>query len=375
MGTDDAGKKYTQEQLCFIALAALPKVGPAMLRKLIKRFGSATDIWTGDIGHSDLKKSAVDLLLHWRKHFDFDELLAKLSRFHAVAVTWHDPDYPLLLKEIKNPPPVLYCCGRLPSTARSVAIVGARKGSVYGRNAARLLAWDTVQFGAAVVSGGARGIDTQAHLGALEGKGKTIVVTGSGLDISYPPENETLFAEIAAQGGAVCSEFPFGTAPLPGNFPARNRIIAGMALCTAVVEADVRSGSLITADLALDEGRDVFAVPGTIFSNLSKGTNNLLRNGALPLLSAEDIAREYGWLNEEACTVPEEIQLQLSAEERLLWELLKDDEMLSAEELTGMSGLSADRLSTVLAVLELKGLLYASGGMYSRLARSYMNKS
>ena len=221
------------------------------------------------------------------------------------------------------------------------------------------------------LSGGARGIDTKAHEGALRGGGRTIVVTGCGQDRIYPHENWKLFERIIDGGGAVCSEFPFGIEPLAQNFPRRNRVIAGLSRCTVVVEADIRSGALITADFALEEGRDVFAVPGSIFSRTSRGTNGLLRNGAQAYTAASDVAGEYGWIEaiaQESGSAAAAVSL--SDEETRLWEILRTDEAVSAEELAMRTNMAADAVARLLLSLQLKDIVDMKGGMYMRSAKS-----
>jgi DNA processing protein len=217
-------------------------------------------------------------------------------RLGVTVVGWDDPVYPVLLRRAYDPPPVLYVRGTLPPAedARpAIAIVGARAASPQGRALARALGRDLAAAGAIVVSGLARGIDTAAHEGALRGGGWTIAVLGSALDRLYPPENASLAAAIAGSG-AVVSEFPFGTEPCAGNFPRRNRVLAAWSQAVVVVEAATRSGALITARYALDEGRDVMAVPGHPSHRGSEGTNQLLKDGAALVRNAEDVAAEVG---------------------------------------------------------------------------------
>ena len=208
--------------------------------------------------------------------------------------------------------------------------------------------------------GGARGIDTKAHLGALAGKGITCAVVANGLDTAYPPENKALFADIIEKGGSVVSEYAFGVRPLAMNFPARNRIIAGLCRCVVVTEAALRSGSLITADFALEEGRDVFAVPGSIYSEMSKGTNALLRKGAIALTGIEDILSEYGWDAEEMKQSPPPFSLTL-LEEAVL-EALPCDQPVSQDELVVKTKLPPSQLSPLLLKLQLYGLIEEAGG-------------
>jgi DNA processing protein len=212
---------------------------------------------------------SVDLFVSSRARIVPDQELEKVHRHQVGVLTLADPDYPRLLKQIHDPPPVLYVKGEFKQEdSRAVAVVGSRNATPFGRSMAQELAAGLAKAGVCVVSGMARGIDTAAHQGALKGKGRTIAVLGNGLDIVYPPENRALFRKIE-EAGAVISEYPPETKPNPGHFPARNRIISGLSEGVVVVESAVNGGALITADLALEQGRDVFAVPGPASSKYS----------------------------------------------------------------------------------------------------------
>ena len=281
--------------------------------------------------------------------------VANLEQHDIHLLSLWDEDYPVLLKESFNPPAVLFYQGVLPESEKMVAMVGARKATPYGVNAAHTFALELAREGVVIVSGGARGIDTKAHRGALDGGGVTVAVVANGLDICYPKSNKKLFYEIVEKGGAVISEYPPGMEPLAGNFPARNRIIAGLAKCTIVVEAAKRSGSLITSDFALEEGRDVFAIPGSIYSTESKGTNWLLRHGAIALTEPGDVLTEYGWnvsdVKESSRTRP------LSFQELLVLQALSCDSAVSSEELVARTALAPPVLGSVLLGLQLDGLI------------------
>lgn len=237
--------------------------------------------------------------LAYRNETSLEQIEEKLYQLDIRCCTWEDSDYPPLLAETSNPPAVLFYCGALPCWERTVAIVGSRKATAYGIETAHQLAKELSAAGITIVSGGARGIDSASHTGAMEGGAPTVVVLACGLDRVYPPENRNLFHQVVERGGTMISEYPPGTPPLGRQFPARNRIIAGMSRGTLVVEAAERSGSLITSDFALEEGRDVFSVPGSIWLPSCKGTNQLIRNGAICCTSADDILSEYGWKEEE----------------------------------------------------------------------------
>jgi DNA processing protein len=279
-----------------LRLLSVPGVGPMRIRTLVGRFGSAEAVFRA--GLKDLcRTEGIDEKTARSIRNGGDETFAgeqiRLSEKMGIhALTYWDLGYPEALKAIPDPPAILFVRGGLEDQDRiAVAMVGTRTPSTYGRNAAERLAEELARYGVTVVSGMARGIDTASHRGALKGSGRTIAVLGSGADVVYPPENRKL-CEAIAESGAVVSEFPIGTQPDPGHFPRRNRIISGLSRGTLVVEAGDRSGALITAAMALDQGRDVFAVPGNITSPKSKGANRLIREGAKLVDSVEDILAE-----------------------------------------------------------------------------------
>jgi DNA processing protein len=269
-----------------------------------------------------------------------------------------DREFPPLLRELHDPPPQLYLRGGSVPMLRepAVAIVGARSCSSYGAQVARLLGRDLAAAGVVVVSGLARGVDGEAHRGALEAGGKTVAVLGCGIDRDYPRRHSELASRIEASG-AIVSEYPAGTEPAPWRFPARNRIVAGLCLATVVVEARARSGALITADFALELGREVFAVPGEITAGLSAGTNDLLRQGATPLLAAGDVLDVLGI--ERATKVRAAPSGVAAAVLRLL-----ADQPREADELTRASGRTSAEVGAALTELELAGLVATADGLY-----------
>jgi DNA processing protein len=291
----------------------------------------------------------------------FDEG-AYLGRLREEGVRWlprTDPDFPPLLGAIHDPPPGLFVRGGagLETLRRpTVAVVGARACSPYGAQVARLLGRELAAAGIVVVSGLARGVDGEAHRGALEAGGTTVAVLGCGVDRDYPAAHAELGARIRATGVAV-AEYAPGVEPAPWRFPARNRVIAGLSAVTVVVEARERSGALITADLALEEGREVFAVPGEITSALSAGTNDLLRLGAAPLLGSADVLELFG-----LAARPPEALAQTSTADAVLAKLR--DGPMSADELLHSTGLDAGMLASALTELELAGRAVAAGGVY-----------
>jgi DNA processing protein len=276
------------------------------------------------------------------------------------AVSKGGPGYPRLLAELHDPPARLYLRGGPPEilARRSVAIVGARSCSSYGAHVARGLARDLAGAGVVVVSGLARGVDGEAHRGALAGGGLTVAVLGCGIDRDYPKAHADL-ARRVCESGLVVSEYPPGVEPSPWRFPARNRIVAGLAAATVVVEARRRSGALITADFALELGRDVFAVPGEITSGLSEGTNDLIRQGATPLLAAADVLEALGIEPEPPTTPP----TSLAPEVESVWNALRAGAM-TLDEIARTTGVGAAEVAVALTELELAGLVAGTDGVY-----------
>lgn len=348
-----------EEQCCAAALAAIPLWGGRRIRALYERCGSCREVW--HLSADELQQlcpgaeKARQSFFDFHQSFDQDAWYRRMEQYDVQIATYWDASYPKLLKETYNPPVVLYYRGDIgAASGKTAAVVGARKATPYGLNAAQTIAEELAREGVTIVSGGARGIDTKAHCGALHADGKTAVVVGHGMDTVYPRENEKLFHQIIENGGVIMTEYAFGMLPLAGNFPARNRIIAGLSRCIIVVEAALKSGSLITADAALEEGRDVFAVPGSIFSSMSRGTNSLLRKGAIALTQSEDVLTEYGWSGEEEKQEKPAYTLTLS--EAAVWDTLSCDHAVSQEELVLLTDLTVPQLSAVLLRLQLYGL-------------------
>ncbi len=283
------------KNLFWAALHLIPGIGSAALRSMKAAFGDGEAVWRA--GESELKQmnfkpKMLSELIEFRQKISLDRLAEELTRYDVHLLIEDDADYPARLRQIFDPPFLLYCRGTLCGDEPSLGIVGARSASPYGRQAAQSLSYSLAKAGLTIVSGAAKGIDTQAHMGALKAEQRTIAVLGCGLDKVYPAENKQLLQSIA-QTGAVISEYPLSTEPIAGHFPARNRIISGMSMGILVVEAAKKSGSLITAELALSEGRDVFAVPGNIYSDKSQGCHRLIQQGAKLTAAASDIIEEY----------------------------------------------------------------------------------
>ncbi len=341
-------------------------IGPVRMRRLIDYFGDAEAAWhatPGDLRAAGLESKLAEALAETRRTTNLEREMERLHAVGARALTWASEDYPERLREIDDSPPVLYTLGKFaPTDSWAVAVVGTRRATHYGREVTARLASDLAQAGITVISGLARGVDTEAHRASLEGGGRTVAVLGSGLDVLYPPENRGVARRIVDEGrGAVVSEFPLGTQPDAVNFPSRNRIISGLSLGVLVVEAGERSGALITVTFALEQGRDVFAVPGPITSRMSDGPNNLLKQGAKCVTSVRDILEE---LDIEMVTEHVEAARSLPADptERMLLEYLQESTQ-HIDDLTTRSGLPASTVSAVLTMMELKGMVRHLGGM------------
>lgn len=350
-------------------------IGAARLRALIDTFGDLESAWRApveDLRASGLDRRSLENLLAQRSRLDLAAEVAKLERSGVTALTWDDPAYPRRLREISNPPPLLYLRGTLKEADEwAVAIVGTRRASVYGREVARDFGSAIAASGATVVSGLARGIDAVAHEAALKAGGRTIAVLGSGVDTVYPPEHRRL-AQAIAESGVLISELPLGGTPESGNFPARNRIISGLSSATVVIEAGETSGALLTAQFAVEQGREVFAVPGSIYSRASEGANRLIREGARPALSATDVLEA---LNLTQVTVQAETRAALpmdETEERLMSYLSAIP--IHVDELGLLSQMPIAQVSSTLAIMELKGMVRQVGGMQYVVASAHLRR-
>jgi DNA processing protein len=291
-----------------------------------------------------------------QKEHDLETELKVIKKYKIDITTIFDAHYPKSLKEIHSPPIVLYSKGKILQDGEfAIAVVGSRLASMYGLTTAERLGYELASRGLVVVSGLARGIDSAAHKGALKAHGRTIAVLGSGLDIIYPPENEDLAREIVEQKGAIVSEFPMGTPPNQKNFPQRNRIISGLSLAVVVVEAAKGSGALITADFALEQNREVFAVPGKVDSATSFGTNKLIKEGAKLVQTADDIMDELK-LKLKVSDSPEALKPNISPEEKVVYESLSDEpEYL--DDVVEKTKLPLDKTQELLLRLQIRKLV------------------
>jgi DNA processing protein len=346
-------------------------VGPAKVRALIDHFGDLETAWNADLNalrEAGLDRRAIENLVNVRKTLDLDQEIERVQKTGARILIWDDPDYPPLLKNLPDAPPVLYIKGQLTAADRewTVAIVGTRRATAYGRQVAEMLATDLVHNGITIVSGLARGIDAYAHEAALKAGGRTLGVLACGIDQVYPPEHAKLAARMIEQG-ALLTEAPCGSPPEGGNFPARNRIISGLSLGTIVVEAAETSGALITSDRALEQGREVFAVPGHIFAKSSLGTHRLLKDGATLVTSAQDVLEA---LNLQMVTAHSEARAMIPEDptEAKLFALLSS-EPTHIDYIVRECGLPVAQVSSTLALMELKGSVRQIAGMQYVVAR------
>jgi DNA processing protein len=347
-----------------IALNLIEGVGPVRARSLIEHFGGAPEILSASrhelLRVRNIGEDTAEKISGWEKSIDLAGELKRIADFGCHVLISSDENYPASLREIYDPPLVLYVKGELTAKDKNaVAMVGSRQTTHYGIETARKLAYQLAYVGVTVVSGGARGIDTAAHQGALSAKGRTVAVLGTGINIIFPTENAELFERIAANG-AVITQFPFNRPADKQSFPIRNRIVAGMTLGTVVVEANLSSGALITANFATEYGRQIFAVPGRIDSSRSKGCHELIKKGAKLCEGAEDVLSEFEYLfpTSNRPAAPNETgvlpALELSANEQKVFDALKTDDELTTDEVIRASGLPSSAVSVTLLSLEMK---------------------
>lgn len=350
------------------ALNKISGLGPQRMKMLLDFFGSAENAWRADFQNliqSGIGESLAKKIVSEKEKIDPDEEIEKLSRENIQMLALDDSAYPPLLREIPSAPSILYVksFSSIPEIFSSpmIAVVGSRKMTPYGKQAAYIFSKDLAISGMTVVSGMALGIDAQAHTGALEAKGKTLAVLGSSLeDCNIGPRINYNLSRKIIENGALISDFPLGTTSVPGNFPARNRLMAGLTLGTLVIEATLESGSLITANLAAEFNREVFAVPGPIFSESSTGTNHLLKSGAKLVSGVQDIL--------------EELQLEKKAEIKKARELIPDspeeeiilknlgNEAVHIDKLVKLTKLKTASALSVLSMMEIKGMIKDIGG-------------
>lgn len=354
----------------YLAFARVKGIGAVRIRKLKAHFGSLQLAWSAsefDLAAASLDAKVIGALAQARRSIVPEQEVERLASVGAAAITWEDAGYPKLLREVADPPPVLFVKGALTEAdAWAVSIVGTRRATVYGREVTEMLSAELARNNITIVSGMARGIDAIAHQTALKAGGRTVAVLGCGVDVVYPPEHRKLAQQIV-ENGALVSDYPIGTPPDALNFPPRNRIISGLSLGVVVVEADERSGALITAEFAAEQGRDVFAVPGNIFNRTSRGTNRLIQQGAHIVLDAQSILEELN-LNMVADRVEVEAVVPENDTERAILACLSH-EPTQVNELVRALAMPAADVTATLALMELKGLVRQATGTSYVLAR------
>lgn len=347
----------------WVAFNLVKGIGAVRLRGLLDHFGDLEKAWNaspGALRSAGLSEKIVDRLVQVRSGDRLDLCMERIDSGGIQVVTWDDANYPPRLKEIDQPPPVIYVRGAiLPEDDLAVAMVGTRRMTVYGRQICEEVADYLARAGVTIVSGLARGVDGVAHQAAVNAGGRTIAVLGCGVDLIYPHEHKRL-AEKIMQQGALVSDYPPGTPPESSNFPPRNRIISGLSLATIVVEAGETSGALITATFAVEQGRDVLAVPGAIHSPQSKGANRLIQQGAHPLIRPQDVL--------------DLLDIQVRGQQITARKILPSDDFEAAilacigdspthlDDIGAMCGLPIEKVSATLTMMELKGMVQQIGG-------------
>jgi len=347
----------------WVTLSTQQKIGARTFAKLYKRFRKLEHVWStsqNELAHAGLDLGQIEAVKTAIATKDPDAEMTKLQKLNIGVVIFLDPEYPKLLKEIADPPGVIYIRGKfLPQDELALAVVGSRKFSLYGKQATQEIVYPLAREHLTIVSGLALGIDAFAHQATLEAKGRTIAVLACGLDQIYPTVNIRLADKILAEKGAIISEFPLGMPALNYNFPIRNRIIAGLSLGTIVIECAENSGSLLTAAAAVEYNREVFAVPGQIFSETSIGTNRLIKMGAKLVTSYRDILEELSIEEKEKISQAREI-IADTPDEELLLKYLKEPILI--DQLVSKSKFPSSRVNATLVQLEIKGKVSNLGG-------------
>jgi DNA processing protein len=386
-----------EEKLYWLGFSAFPGIGPLRFKLILEYFGSAKAAWHAtreELIHIRLGEKLTDTFIAFRQTHSLDEYQKDMTKKEIRVITLQEAEYPGLLREISDAPFLLYVRGgKMPADifSRTVAVVGTRKATVYGREITRRIAGSLASSGVTIVSGLAMGVDTVAHEATLEVGGRTVAVLGCGVDVIHPPCNTTLYWKIVKRGGWVISEFPIGQYALKGLFPARNRIISGLSLGTLVTEGASDSGALITARYAAEQGRDVFAVPGPITSEFSAAPTILLKQGAKLITSGEEIVeelklalprqsayRQVGQAGNHQInqlsnnpihrgnmhTIPINTTNQLTKAEQKIVDVLRQ-EMMRFDELVVKTGLSASVLAGIISSMEIRLIITSTDGVYS----------
>jgi len=360
------------DQKFWLGFSLLRNIGPRRILPLYHHFGDLERAWhasQSELVAAGLSQRIASSIVEQRPTIDLNHEMARVQRVKASLRTLGDSDYPSLLREIDDPPPVLYIRGTLTEAdSLAITIVGTRKATVYGRDVAYNLAHDLAAAGVTVISGLAHGADSAAHEGALKAGGRTIAVSGCGISEIYPPDNLPLAHRIIEQG-AVITEFPIGTPPTGSNFPRRNRIMSGLSYGVVVVEAGEKSGALITAGLAGEQGRDVFAVPSNILNQSGRGTNQLIQDGAKLVRDASDILEEINTSHQHTqMRTQTQAAVPGNEQENAIIALLSNDP-IHVDEIARRSNIPVATVTSTLTILELKGLARTTGPMQYILSR------
>ena len=349
----------------WIAFSRIPTVGRVRLGLLEERFGSLESAWSAgasELRAAGLDRNVVDAVTDHRSTIDPAREIERVRAAGVTVLTWHDADYPALLREIDDLPPILYMKGAFPQDAPCVAMVGTRRPTAYGREVAAHLAGELAEAGVAVISGLARGIDGVAHRATLKAGGRTVAVLGCGVDVTYPPEHAVLMEEIA-DSGAVLSEYPLGTKPEARHFPRRNRLLSGLSVATLVIEAGQGSGALSTVKFALEQNREVLCIPGSIYSPASTLTNKLIQEGAKPILNVGDVLDEIRMLPKiDTQQELPGLAHESTVEEATIYDALAYEPQ-HVDDLSRATGLPVTNITGTLAVMELQGRVLQVGRM------------
>jgi len=356
----------TEKYKYLIALCHFSKFGPVRLSRIYSHFKDYKKAFFADSDNlikAGIEPKVSQEFISYRGQIEIDDVIKKINKENIKVVTIHDNIYPSKLKEIFSPPQILFYKGNIENIENSLAVVGSRLVSDYGKEVVFRLVRDLARKRIPIVSGLAFGVDSFSHEIALEEGTKTIAVLGSGIDNSsiYPSHNRYLADRIVKAGGAVMSEFIPGTAPLKHHFPQRNRIVAGLALGTLVIEAREKSGALITAKYALEQGREVFCIPGNIFSNNSKGTNNLIKQGASLVTQISDIMDQFDFLDLNNYISNESVKFETESE-RLVFEKMQDGP-IHINDICRLTKMSIIDINSTLTILELRGYIKNLGNM------------
>jgi len=357
----------------WVALSHFPKFGPVRFNKIKKHFSDLENAFKAPVAEliqAGIETNVAEEFIAARTNINPDQLLEHLFKEGVKVITINDKSYPKLLAEIYAPPQLLYYKGQLKAEDEfALAVVGARKYTNYGKQVAEEVVQGLAHNNLTIISGLALGIDALAHLSALKAGGRTIAVLGSGLDKQsiYPSANRYLADKIEASGGAIISEFPLGTPPLRHHFPQRNRIISGLALGTLIIEAGEKSGALITANYALEQNREVFTVPGSIYSPVSAGPNQLIKLGARAITSATDIIEALDLAQVTTYIDNKKIVPESAEEEKILSHLTK--EPIHINDLIRQTKLDIKVINSTLTIMEMKGMIKNLGNMQYVLAR------